>query len=54
MSPVQEKDVWSQLILEKKDIVKNTTALSVLGKRNWLTGKYEKYFDKNRINCEYY
>ena len=43
MSPVQEKDVWSQLILEKKDIVKNTTALSVLGKRNWLTGKYEKY-----------
>ena len=43
MSPVQEKDVWSQLILEKKDIAKNTKAISTLLKKNWFTGKYEKY-----------
>ena len=43
LSPVQEKDVWSQLILEKKDIAKNTTAISVLLKKNWFTGGYEKY-----------
>ena len=43
LSPVQEKDVWSQLILEKKDIAKNTKAISVLLKKNWFTGGYEKY-----------
>ena len=42
-SPVQEKDVWSQLILEKKDIAKNTKAISTLLKKNWFTGVYEKY-----------
>ena len=44
MSPVQEKDVWSQLILEKKDIAKNTKAAATLLKKNWFTGVYEKYF----------
>ena len=43
MSPTQEKDVWSQLILEKKDIAKNTKAISTLLKKNWFTGIYEKY-----------
>ena len=33
MSPTQEKDVWSQLILEKKDIAKNTKAISTLLKK---------------------
>ena len=42
-SPIQEKDVWSQLILEKKDIAKNTKAISTLLKKNWFTGIYEKY-----------
>ena len=43
MSPIQEKDVWSQLNLEKKDIAKNKKAISVLLKKNWFTGVYEKY-----------
>ena len=43
MSPMEEKDVWSQLILEKKDIAKNTKAISTLLKKNWFTGVYEKY-----------
>jgi len=43
MSPVQEKDVWSQLILEKKDIAKNTKAMATLLKKNWFNGVYEKY-----------
>ena len=43
MSPAQEKDVWSQLILEKKDIAKNTKAISAVLKKNWFTGVYEKY-----------
>ena len=38
-----EKDVWSQLNLEKKDIAKNKKAISVLLKKNWFTGVYEKY-----------
>ena len=43
MSPIQEKDVWSQLILEKKDIAKNTKAMATLLKKNWFNGVYEKY-----------
>ena len=43
LSPVQEKDVWNQLILEKKDIAKNTKAMATLLKKNWFTGVYEKY-----------
>ena len=43
LSPVQEKDVWSQLILEKKDIAKNTKAMATLLKKNWFTGVYEKF-----------
>ena len=63
MSPVQEKDVWSQLILEKKDIAKNTKAMATLLKKNWFNGVYEKYlaiisggyiyFYKSRDDDEY-
>ena len=42
-SPTYEKDVWSQLNLEKKDIAKNKKAISVLLKKDWFTGYYEKY-----------
>ena len=63
LSPVQEKDVWSQLILEKEDIAKNTKAMATLLKKNWFNGVYEKYlaiisggyiyFYKSRDDDEY-
>ena len=63
LSPAQEKDVWSQLNLEKKDIAKNSKAMATLLKKNWFTGVYEKYlaiisggyiyFYKSREDDEY-
>ena len=35
MSPMEEQDVWSQLILEKKAIAKTTKSISTILKNKW-------------------
>ena len=43
VKPTNEKDVWSQLTSDKKEIARNAKATAMVLKKNWMTLNWENF-----------